>query len=56
LYGKPDDRWEANEAANRCQDVVEQMDAALDEFQQATQTPHPAQLSPLSPQLLEGMG
>jgi arylsulfatase A-like enzyme len=56
LYAKPDDRWEANEVASRCQEVVEQLDAALDEFQRATQSAHPAQLSPLPAQLLEGMG
>ena len=48
LFAKPDDRWEANEVANRCPEAVEQLDAALDEFQQATQSPHPAQFSPLS--------
>ncbi len=43
LFAKPDDRWEADEVANRCPEAVEQLDAALDEFQQATQSPHPAQ-------------
>ena len=56
LYAKPDDRWEANEVANRCPEAVEQLDAALDEFQRVTQSSHPAQLSPLSTLLLEGIG
>lgn len=56
LYAKPDDRWEANEVANRCQEVVEQLDVALDEFRLATQSAQPVQLSPLAVQLLEGAG
>jgi len=56
LFAKPDDRWEANEVASRCPDAVEQLDAALDEFQRAAQSAHPAQLSPLSTLLLEGTG
>ena len=30
LYAKPDDRWEANEVADRCRDVVQRLLAALD--------------------------
>lgn len=30
LYRKPDDRWEANEIANRCPSVAERLLAALD--------------------------
>lgn len=56
LFAKPDDRWEANEVANRCQEAVEQLDEALDEFQRAAQSAQPAQLSPLSDLLLEGIG
>jgi arylsulfatase A-like enzyme len=32
LYVKPDDRWEANEVADRCPDVAERLLAALDEL------------------------
>jgi arylsulfatase A-like enzyme len=32
LYVKPDDRWERNDVADRCPDVVEALDAALSEF------------------------
>jgi arylsulfatase A-like enzyme len=31
LYVKPDDRWEANEVADRCPDVVERLLAVLDQ-------------------------
>ena len=34
LYVKPDDRWETNDVANRCPDIVEQMIAQLDLCQQ----------------------
>ena len=30
LYVKPDDRWEANEVADRCHDVAEELLATLD--------------------------
>jgi hypothetical protein len=30
LYAKPDDRWEANEIADRCPDVAERLLAVLD--------------------------
>jgi hypothetical protein len=32
LYVKPDDRWEANEVADRCPDVTERLLAALDQL------------------------
>jgi arylsulfatase A-like enzyme len=35
LFAKPDDRWEANEVASRCPEVVEQLAAALSEFERA---------------------
>jgi hypothetical protein len=35
LFAKPDDRWEANEIASRCSDVVELLAAQLDRFSQA---------------------
>ena len=34
LYVKPDDRWETNDVANRCPDIVEQMVEQLDLCQQ----------------------
>ncbi len=36
LFVKPDDRWEANNVASRCAEVVEQFDVVLAQFSQAT--------------------
>ena len=36
LYAKPDDRWEVNEVADRCADVVRQLTEVLDEFESGT--------------------
>jgi hypothetical protein len=55
LFAKPDDRWEANEVANRCREAVEQLSTAWIELQQAAQNPQTAQLSPLSELLLRGI-
>ena len=55
LFAKPDDRWEANEVANRCPEAVEQLSAAWNELQQAAQSPQATQLSPLSELLLHGI-
>ena len=35
LYGKPDDRWEQNDVANRHPEVVEAMRSAREEFSEA---------------------
>ena len=35
LYAKPDDRWEVNDVANRCPGVVEELQAAADDFRDA---------------------
>ncbi len=37
LFVKPDDRWEANEVADRCPDVVESMQSVLNEFVEAAE-------------------
>ena len=55
LFAKPDDRWEANEVADRCQETVEELDRLLDEFQHAVQAADPARLTPLSETLLRGL-
>jgi hypothetical protein len=34
LYVKPDDRWEVNDVADRCAPVVEELQAAADDFRQ----------------------
>jgi len=55
LFAKPDDRWEANEVANRCPEAVEQLVVAWNEFQQVAQSPQAAQFSPLAELLREGL-
>lgn len=54
VYVKPDDRWEANEVANRCPEVVEQLERAWDEFEQAAQSAPGAPLPPVSDLLRQG--
>ena len=48
LFAKPDDRWEVNEVASRCGDVVEQLAAAADQFEQAAAAGTLATLPPLA--------
>jgi len=50
LYAKPDDRWEANEVANRCSDVAARLLSALDSFWSATSNSSP--LPPLDRDLV----
>lgn len=54
VFVKPDDRWEANEVANRCPEVAEQLEHAWDEFQQAAQAAADATLPPVSDLLRQG--
>ncbi len=35
LFGKPDDRWEVNDVANRCPEIVKLLIAAMGEFEKA---------------------
>ncbi len=55
LFAKPDDRWEANEVADLCQETVGELEAYLDEFQQAVQSGEPDRLTPLPKMLIEGL-
>jgi arylsulfatase A-like enzyme len=48
LYVKPDDRWEMNEVANRCEPVVEELVAAWDQFATICRSGEDRQPSPLS--------
>jgi arylsulfatase A-like enzyme len=50
LYAKPDDRWEANEVADRCPDVAERLLAVLDAAS-ANNKP-PAEIPPLDDDLV----
>ena len=51
LYAKPDDRWEGNEVANRCQEVVEQLTEVQRAFQSAAQQDAREQLGALGDEL-----
>lgn len=53
LYVKPDDRWEVNEVADRCRDVVEQMEIAAENFQSAAEQGDRNRLTPLNAKLTE---
>jgi len=51
LFAKPDDRWEVNEVSQRCDDVANELERALEQFQQTVPAGRPADLAPL-PELL----
>lgn len=54
LYVKPDDRWEQNDVASRCSDVVEQLIAVDDQCRQAAAAGRPQPGEPLSEVLRTG--
>jgi len=54
LFVKPDDRWEVNDVADRAHDVVERLQAVLDEFEQHVQAGG-GELKPLEPLLVDGL-
>jgi len=56
LYVKPDDRWEVNNVSNRCLEVVESLQQALLQCEQAIRSGTVADLPPLSDVLLHGLG
>lgn len=47
LYAKPDDRWEANEVAVRCQDLIPELQQVIRDFQQAAAVGDRRRLAPL---------
>ena len=55
LYAKPDDLWEVNNVAVRCQEVVDCLLDAADQFEQAIYSGNVADLPPLSDVLVEGL-
>lgn len=55
LFAKPDDRWEANEVADRCGETADALEAVLDEFQEAVRCGDATRLTPLSRVLAEGL-
>jgi arylsulfatase A-like enzyme len=55
LFVKPDDRWDVNNVAVRCQEVVECLLVAIDQFEQAVRSGSVADLPPLNEVLLLGL-
>ena len=55
LFAKPDDRWEVNNVANRCQEVVDRLEDVFSQYEQATQTGHTSDLAPLAEILASGL-
>jgi arylsulfatase A-like enzyme len=55
LFAKPDDRWEANEVADRCGDVADLLEAALEEAWQASQQGQHEITTPLADVLEHGL-
>lgn len=54
LYTKPDDLWEANNVAQRCQEIVEALRQALDAYHQALAEGRAQDLPPLEDLILHG--
>lgn len=54
LFVKPDDRWEVNDVADRCANLVEPLQVVLDEYEQAIRTGSSEQLSPLDEIFIAG--
>jgi arylsulfatase A-like enzyme len=55
LFTKPDDRWEMNNVASRCRDVVERLQAALTEYELALLASRVFDLPPLDDLLVNGI-
>jgi arylsulfatase A-like enzyme len=55
LFAKPDDRWEINNVASRCRDVVERLQQALTEYELTLLSGRISALSPLGDLLLNGL-
>lgn len=55
LFAKPDDRWEANNVACRCGDVVEQLQDTLIRYEQSLPASHIPSEPPLGEVLLHGL-
>ena len=55
LYLKPDDRWEFNDVASRCPEIVELLREVLQSGEECLKTGAPDVLTPLDPRLLQGI-
>ncbi|MEE8451581.1 MAG: sulfatase-like hydrolase/transferase [Thermoguttaceae bacterium] len=54
LFAKPDDRWEVNDVADRCDAVVQDLSNALAQYEQAIRADEVVSLPPLGQILLDG--
>ena len=54
LYAKPDDRWEINEVAQLCAEVVEQLMGLLSQYESLARAGQLSDLPKLPPLLREG--
>ena len=54
LYAKPDDRWEVNDVAGRCRDIVDKLVDVFPQYAQLIKTDSTADLPPLEDVLLNG--
>ena len=52
LFTKPDDRWESNDVADLCPEVVEQLREELADFEQCSRQARPLPLSPQDDELV----
>ena len=55
LFAKPDDRWEVNDVAGRCHEVVECLQDVLGQYEQTLHSGKIADLPPLGEVLLTGL-
>jgi arylsulfatase A-like enzyme len=55
LYAKPDDRWDVNDVAGRCPDVVRSLEAASDELRNNLASGEPRSLPPLDDALVNDL-
>ncbi len=56
LFAKPDDRWEVNNVASRCREVVECLQDALVQYERTLSAGRVSDLPPLGDLLLNGLG
>lgn len=56
LFCKPDDRWDQNEVADRCPEIVGKLEDVLEELEHRAGEDSASELTPLDLELLEGLG
>ena len=55
LFAKPDDRWEVNDVAGRCRDVVSKLVSVFPQYAQLIESGSADDLPPLEDVLLDGL-